>query len=158
MDTAFNGEHLLPGQLGQFFIVLAFGSALLSTISYYFAATNKDKFDKSWHNLGRIGFYANTVSVIGIGTCLFYIIFNHLFEYYYAWEHSSRSLPTYYIISCFWEGQEGSFWHSGRLFRQYIGMEGKVMGKPGNDSHYAGTNPFSLHVAWGRNIWLPRRH
>jgi cytochrome c-type biogenesis protein CcmF len=110
MDTAFNGEHLLPGHLGQFFIVLAFGSALLSAISYYFASTNTNQFDKSWHNLGRIGFYLNTVSVIGIGVCLFYIIYNHLFEYYYAWEHSSRSLPVYYIISSYWEGQEGSFW------------------------------------------------
>jgi len=110
MNTAFNGEHLLPGHLGQFFIVLAFGSALLSCISYYFATTSTNKFDNSWHNLGRIGFYANTVSVIGIGVCLFYIIFSHLFEYYYAWEHSSRALPTYYIVSCFWEGQEGSFW------------------------------------------------
>jgi cytochrome c-type biogenesis protein CcmF len=108
MNTAFNGEHLLPGHLGQFFIVLAFGSALLSAVSYYFATTNP--FDKSWHNMARIGFYANTVSVVGIGTCLFYIIYTHLFEYYYAWEHSSRSLPVYYIISSYWEGQEGSFW------------------------------------------------
>ena len=53
MDTAFKGEHLLPGQLGQFFIVLAFGSALLSTISYYYATTNK--FDTSWRRIGRIG-------------------------------------------------------------------------------------------------------
>jgi cytochrome c-type biogenesis protein CcmF len=37
MDIAFKGEHLLPGQLGQFFIILAFGSALLSAISYYFS-------------------------------------------------------------------------------------------------------------------------
>lgn len=110
MNTAFNGEHLLPGHLGQFFIVLAFGSALLSCISYYFATTSTNKFDHSWRNLGRIGFYANTVSVVGIGVCLFYIIFSHLFEYYYAWEHSSRALPSYYIVSCFWEGQEGSFW------------------------------------------------
>ncbi|WP_306429147.1 hypothetical protein [Sphingobacterium sp. E70] len=33
-----------------------------------------------------------------------------LFEYNYAFAHSSRDLPTYYIISSFWEGQEGSFW------------------------------------------------
>jgi cytochrome c-type biogenesis protein CcmF len=110
MNTAFNGEHLLPGHLGQFFIVLAFGSALISAISYYFATVNTNPFDKSWYNLARIGFYLNTVSVIGIGVCLFYIIYNHLFEYYYAWEHSSRSLPVYYIISSYWEGQEGSFW------------------------------------------------
>jgi cytochrome c-type biogenesis protein CcmF len=108
MDTAFKGEHLLPGQLGQFFIILAFGSALLSAISYYFATTNKQ--DSSWLRLGRIGFFINTISVVGIGVCLYYIILNHLFEYYYAWEHSSRALPVRYIISSFWEGQEGSFW------------------------------------------------
>jgi len=110
MNTAFKGEHLLPGQLGQFFIVLSFGAALLSTISYYFATVNKNPLDKSWHNLGRIGFRINTLSVIGIGCCLFYIIYTHLFEYYYAWRHSSRNLPVYYIISSYWEGQEGSFW------------------------------------------------
>jgi cytochrome c-type biogenesis protein CcmF len=107
MDT-FKGEHFLPGHLGQFFTILAFGSALLSAISYYFATTNN--FDNSWKRLGRIGAYINTVSVIGIGACLYYIIINHLFEYYYAWEHSSRALPVHFIISSFWDGQEGSFW------------------------------------------------
>jgi cytochrome c-type biogenesis protein CcmF len=110
MDTVFKGEHLLPGHLGQFFIILAFGSALLSCVSYYFATTSTNPADKSWHNLARIGAFANTTSVIGIGVCLFYIILSHLFEYYYAWEHSSKALPVYYIVSCFWEGQEGSFW------------------------------------------------
>jgi cytochrome c-type biogenesis protein CcmF len=109
MDT-FKGEHLLPGQLGQFFVILAFGAALLSTISYYFATTNKDKLDNSWQRIGRYAFYLNTLSVVGIGACLFYIIYTHLFEYHYAWAHSSKSLPVYYIISSYWEGQEGSFW------------------------------------------------
>ena len=41
---------------------------------------------------------------------------NHLFEYKYAWQHSSRSLEPKYLLACFWEGQEGSFllwsfWH-----------------------------------------------
>jgi cytochrome c-type biogenesis protein CcmF len=110
MTIDYQGEHLLPGHLGQFFIVLAFGSALFSTISYYFATTNTNKLDTSWLYMGRIGYFLNTVSVIGIGSCLFYIIYTHLFEYNYAWEHSSRTLPVYYIISSFWEGQEGSFW------------------------------------------------
>jgi len=109
MDT-FKGEHLLPGHLGQFFVILAFGAALLSTISYYFATTNKDQLDNSWKRIARIAFYINSLSVIGIGGCLFYIIYTHLFEYHYAWEHSSKSLPVYYIISSYWEGQEGSFW------------------------------------------------
>ncbi|EHQ29400.1 cytochrome c biogenesis protein CcsA [Mucilaginibacter paludis] len=110
MDIAFKGEHLAPGHLGQFFIILAFGSALFSTISYYFATVNQNQLDRRWHNMGRIGFIANSVSVVGIGACLFYIIYNNFFEYHYAWAHSSRTLPVYYIISSYWEGQEGSFW------------------------------------------------
>lgn len=108
MDTAFKGEHLLPGHLGQFFTILAFGSSLFAAISYYFATTNP--VDTSWKRLGRIGARINTIAVIGIGVCLYYIILNHLFEYYYAFDHSSRALPTQYIISSFWDGQEGSFW------------------------------------------------
>jgi len=110
MDTAFKGEHLLPGHLGQFFIILSFASALLAAISYFFAAQEKTNPDNSWKRIARFSFFINTVSVIGIGVCLFYIIYNHLFEYHYAWEHSSKSLPVYYIISSYWEGQEGSFW------------------------------------------------
>ncbi|MEM6298810.1 MAG: cytochrome c biogenesis protein CcsA, partial [Bacteroidota bacterium] len=38
------------------------------------------------------------------------------YEYHYAWSHSSNNLPTHFMVSCFWEGQEGSFllwmfWH-----------------------------------------------
>ncbi|WP_207425474.1 heme lyase CcmF/NrfE family subunit [Pedobacter sp. SYSU D00535] len=109
MDVQFEGEHLLPGQLGQFFIVLSFGTALLAAISYYFA-TVKDTLDDSWRKIARAATWLNSIAVIGIGACLFYIIYNHLFEYHYAYSHSSRSLPVYYIISSFWEGQEGSFW------------------------------------------------
>ncbi|WP_345952549.1 cytochrome c biogenesis protein CcsA [Mucilaginibacter sp. PAMB04168] len=110
MSTDFQGEHLMPGHLGQFFIILSFGSALLSTISYFFATTQSNKLDQSWFRLGRWSFYVNTFSVVAIGCCLFYIIYNHLFEYHYAWAHSSSTLPVYYIISSYWEGQEGSFW------------------------------------------------
>jgi cytochrome c-type biogenesis protein CcmF len=110
MDTQFYGETLLPGKVGQFFIVLAFAASLLSTISYFFATNNKDLEDNSWKKLGRIGFIINLVSVIGIGSTLFYLILNHYNEYYYVYFHSSKALPVYYIVSAFWEGQEGSFW------------------------------------------------
>ena len=123
MDTDFKGEHLLPGHLGQLFIVLAFGSALLSTISYYFATVNKNPLDKSWHIIGRIGYRLNALSVVGIGCCLFYIIYSHLFEYHYAWAHSSKALPVYYIISSYWEGQEGSFW----LWAFWQGVLGNIL-------------------------------
>src|SRR5690606_9433484 len=91
----------------QFFVILSFGAALLSFISYFFAT--REPHLKSWKKLGRIGFWLNAFSIVVIASTLFYIIYNHLFEYHYACAHSSRSLPTHFIISCFWEGQEGSF-------------------------------------------------
>jgi len=110
MDIQFTGETLLPGKVGQFFIVLAFAASLLSTISYFFATNNKDLADKSWQRLGRIGFLLNFFSIIAIGATLFYLILDHYNEYYYVYSHSSKALPVYYIVSAFWEGQEGSFW------------------------------------------------
>jgi cytochrome c-type biogenesis protein CcmF len=110
MDIQFIGENLLPGKIGQLFIVLAFGASLLSTVAYFFAARNHDIADKSWARLGRIAFLINWVAIIGIGSTLFYLILNHFNEYYYVYSHSSRELPVYYIVSAFWEGQEGSFW------------------------------------------------
>ncbi len=108
MDVNYVGEHLLPGQIGQFFIVLSFGAALLSCIAYFFATKTPE--ETSWKKIARIAFWVNAISVVAVGATLFYIIYNHYFEYNYAFAHSSRDLPTYYIISSFWEGQEGSFW------------------------------------------------
>lgn len=108
MDVSYVGENLLPGKIGQFFVILAFGTAILSFLSYYFATKNPEI--KSWKQMGRIGFWLNALSIVVIGSVLFYVIYNHLFEYHYAWAHSSHALPTHYIISSFWEGQEGSFW------------------------------------------------
>ena len=109
MDTAYKGEHLLPGHLGQIFVILSFGAALLSAISYYFATTNTNKLDRSWLKMARVAFYVNSLSILGVGVCLFYVIYNHYFEYHYAWAYTSRDLPVYYIVSGFWNGQEGGF-------------------------------------------------
>jgi cytochrome c-type biogenesis protein CcmF len=62
-----------------------------------------------WRTLARWAFYLHGLAVAGVGVCLYWIIYNHYFEYHYAWSHSSRALPVQYVISCFWEGQEGSF-------------------------------------------------
>ncbi|RZL45249.1 MAG: cytochrome C biogenesis protein, partial [Pedobacter sp.] len=95
-STNFIGENLLPGQIGQLFIVLAFVGSLLSTVAYFFAVKNKNELDLSWTKIGRVGFFINLASIIGIGVTLFYLILNHNNEYYYVWSHSSKTLPVYY--------------------------------------------------------------
>jgi len=105
------GEHILPGKVGHLFVISSFVFAILSCISYFLAYKNKE-----WIGLAKISFRIHSISVLGIITVLFYIISQHYFEYQYVWQHSSLSLPKRFMISCFWEGQEGSFllwifWH-----------------------------------------------
>ena len=112
------GEQLLPGKLGHFFIVLSFVASLVAALAYYKSASVADPEDAArWKRLGRIGFLLDCVSVFSIFAILLYIVANHRFEYHYAWNHSSRSLNFNYLLSCIWEGQEGSFllwtmWHA----------------------------------------------
>ena len=102
--------HQFIGDLGHLFVIIAFVSALVTAWSYYSAAQNKNQLtSKKWSENGRVAFFIHAASVFGIVTTLFLIIYNHYFEYHYAWSHSSRQLPPYYMVSAFWEGQEGSF-------------------------------------------------
>lgn len=111
------GEQLFPGHAGHLFIILSLIASLAATASYFFSVQSKDADQKKqWKYLGRLFFFTEVLSVLFVFGILFYIINNHLFEYKYAWQHSSRSLETKYLLSCFWEGQEGSFllwsvWH-----------------------------------------------
>jgi cytochrome c-type biogenesis protein CcmF len=113
----FIGEHLLPGQTGHFFVILSLVASLVATISFYKATNGSEPTVKnSWLRIARGAFLLETISVIAVFISLYYIISNHLFEYKYAWQHSSRALQVEYLLSCFWEGQEGSFmlwsfWH-----------------------------------------------
>ena len=119
-SVSYIGEHLLPGQLGHFFIILSFVASLFSGICFFLAAKT-ESFDTvrsvSWLRIARSSFNIHTLCIVGIFSTLYYIITNHLFEYNYAWQHSNKELPMKYLLSCFWEGQEGSFmlwafWHS----------------------------------------------
>lgn len=110
-------EHLFPGQLGQFFAVLSLIASLVATVAYFKASRLGDLSEKQgWIRMARVSFLIETVSVIALFATLYYIISHHLFEYKYAYTHSDKSLQTEYLLSCFWEGQEGSFmlwsfWH-----------------------------------------------
>jgi len=112
------GEQLLPGKLGHFFIVLSFAASLVAAIAYYKAATIKIPDESnSWKRLGRGAFLVDALAVFSIFGLLLYIVAAHRFEYHYAWNHSSKSLNFNYLLSCIWEGQEGSFllwtiWHA----------------------------------------------
>lgn len=113
----FENEHLIPGQIGQFFIVLAFVASIVSAISYFFASKNNFETEKKqWIKLGRASFFIEAFSLLTVFAAIFYICSQHYFEYFYAYKHASKELEPKYLLACIWEGQEGSFllwslWH-----------------------------------------------
>ncbi|MEO6190207.1 MAG: cytochrome c biogenesis protein CcsA, partial [Saprospiraceae bacterium] len=108
-DIQYVGEHLWVQHLGKAFIIIAFVSALYTAIisiwSYKKGEQESILFQK-WSKYGFITHHISLLSVIGL---IIFLMVNHFFEYHYAWEHVSDDLPMKYIMSAFWEGQEGSF-------------------------------------------------
>ena len=111
------GEHLLPGKLGHFFVILSFAASFVAMIAFFKAANAKNAEEEhSWKRLGRSAFAIDFFAVVSIFATILYIISHHLFEYSFAWEHSSKALDFQYLLACIWEAQEGSFllwtfWH-----------------------------------------------
>jgi cytochrome c-type biogenesis protein CcmF len=108
------------GDYGHIFVIISFIASAIAAFSFMKASSFNNELNKefiSWRRFARGAFYIHVASVIGIVVSLFIIIYYHHYEYHYAWSHSSNNLPTHYMISCFWEGQEGSFllwifWHA----------------------------------------------
>ncbi|GGH71553.1 cytochrome c biogenesis protein CcsA [Phaeocystidibacter marisrubri] len=109
------GEHLFVGDLGRFFVILSFATSILALFAYGKFWQREDRLE--WRKLGRASYLMHAISVFGIVGTLFYMMLNHYYEYSYVWNHTSNELPTRYMFSSFWEGQEGSFllwmfWHA----------------------------------------------
>ena len=113
----YTGEHLLPGEIGHFLAILSLISSLIASIAYFKADKITDLVDRAtWIRFARAVFAIETISIFSIFGIIVYIVSNHYHEYFFAWNHSSRSLPPKYLLSCIWEDQSGSFllwsiWH-----------------------------------------------
>lgn len=110
--------HYFIGNLGHACVIASFVSALAAAFSYWKSnQANDNLLADEWRKTARVSFWIHAAAVLGIGIALFVIIGNHYFEYHYAYSYSDTKLQTYYLISTFWNGQEGSFllwmfWHA----------------------------------------------
>jgi cytochrome c-type biogenesis protein CcmF len=109
--------HTFIGNLGNFLLSASFVFSAFAAILYFVSVRQKDEERfRFWRTNARTAFILHCIVTMGAIVALFWIIYNHYFEYHYAWSHSSTDLPMHYMISSFWEGQEGSFllwifWH-----------------------------------------------
>lgn len=115
--------QFIIGDFGHLSVILALVSAWVAAFSYTLAEINSqennqlDISQNNWLVIGKWAFCLHFLSVIAVFSTLFVIVYTHDYRFHYAWAHSSNNLPIEYMISCFWEGQEGSFllwifWHA----------------------------------------------
>jgi len=111
------GEHLLPGQLGQFALFTGFTASLLAAFAWFMATQRREQPEAvTWNKIGKGAFLVHSAGILSVIGVIFYLMINKYYEYQYVQAHVSDDLPMKYIFSAFWEGQEGSFllwmfWH-----------------------------------------------
>ncbi len=154
-SNGFLNEHLWLGNLGHFFLVFSFAASLLAFIAYFAAEFSIDETkEKGWNKLARISYITHGSFIFGVFVLLFIMILKHYFEYHYAWRHSSTELPMKYIISSFWEGQEGSFllWEFWLVVLGFVGIktlknyENPVMGITALTQVFLGSMVLGVYV------------
>src|SRR5258706_1242656 len=102
--------HYFIGNLGHLFVIASLVTSVVAAFAYGKSFYSIDHITKEgWRKNGRAAFYFHGFSILVIVFSLFYIIFQHYFEYHYAYSHSSLHLQRQYMVACFWESQEGSF-------------------------------------------------
>src|SRR5580693_7849796 len=77
----------------------------------------------------RLGAYGTVALVAASVLCLAYAFISHDFRIRYVAQHSDRSMPTIYLITALWGGQDGSLLWWMFLLAVYIGACVKWLGK-----------------------------
>jgi len=149
-------------------------SALVAAFAFY---RQEEEGNELWRSLGKAAFRTHSLALIGAIAVLFVMLYNAWYEYDYVWKHRNNVMPLRYILSCFWEGHEGSFllwsfWHMilgnfmirGRSVWQapvmtfvslaQVFLGSMLLGIYIGDMHI-GTSPFLLLRQLPENIGLP---
>ena len=104
MDVHYSGEHIWPHYLGNLFLLIIFYSGIFILL-LHFTFKAKDS-HTVWFKWAYHFQFTGILLTIGL---LLYIMYSKYYEYQYVWTHVSDELPLRFLLSGFWEGQEGSF-------------------------------------------------
>jgi cytochrome c-type biogenesis protein CcmF len=90
---------------GVFAIWSALVAGLASAVTYW----RVDRGRRDLLPFARTTYLAFTVSVVTSAAILMTLLLQHRFDVAYVNSYSARDLPTHFLVSTFWAGQEGSF-------------------------------------------------
>ncbi len=90
---------------GQVSCWLAFLAALTAGLGWLAALGGQER----GAVIARGAFRVQLLALVGGAVFLWYILFNHQFQYQYVHDYSSLDMPRHYVYAAFWGGQEGTF-------------------------------------------------
>ena len=96
----------MSGVIGHILVLFGFVVCGLAGYAYLQAARTGNP---EWRWIGRAAWGAMTASLAVAAVILMVLLLTHQFQYSYVYQQTSRSLPTHFLVSSFWAGQEGSF-------------------------------------------------
>ncbi len=91
---------------GVLAISIAFIAAAVSSGAYWLYYKNEDP---RFLQLANRNFFIMGAGILVAAVLLYIQIFTHNFQLNYVYSYTSLKLSTYYLISTFWAGQEGTF-------------------------------------------------
>lgn len=59
--------------------------------------------------VGKVAFTIQWAALLGGAVFLWWILFNHQYQFQYVHDYSSRAMPRQFVYAAFWGGQEGTF-------------------------------------------------
>ena len=96
----------MSGVIGHILVLFGFVACALAGYAYLRAARTGDA---EWKRIGRVAWIGMTASLVAAAAILMVLLLTHQFQYAYVYQQTSRALPTHFLVSSFWAGQEGSF-------------------------------------------------
>ena len=87
-------------------ISIAFVATTVATAAYWLFYRDQDE---RYFHLANRSFALGSIAIVFAAILLYFNIFAHNFQLNYVYSYTSLQLSTYYLISTFWAGQEGTF-------------------------------------------------
>ncbi len=91
--------------LGQVFTWVAFVAALVSGLSWLLVTIGRPSAEPA----ARTAYWIQWAAFLASAVFLWWILFNHQFQYQYVHDYSSLAMPRRFVYAAFWGGQEGTF-------------------------------------------------
>jgi cytochrome c-type biogenesis protein CcmF len=105
LSFAATGGGSAPMNPGQWLAWIGLLASVASAFGWLLASFGR----REGLTLGRTAYVVQWAALLGGAAFLWWILFNHQYQFQYVHDYSSRAMPRHFVYAAFWGGQEGTF-------------------------------------------------